>query len=139
MSNVLLNVLVVQALPEVMHFLPFNFCQPIKGHGDRPNSYRVSKAESSSSRKTVLLQGQLGKADPGSVGAGSSTGVPFTHQPYQPHTSKTLHQFTWMELPAFSDSSMLLYADDLLLYHAIQDTHDFSRLQQDFTPLDQGK
>ena len=31
-----------------------------------------------------------------------------------------------------SGSSMLLYADDLL---AIQDTHDFSRLQQDITSL----
>ena len=34
-----------------------------------------------------------------------------------------------------SDSSMLLYADDLLLYRAIRDTHDFSRLQQDINCL----
>ena len=34
-----------------------------------------------------------------------------------------------------SDSSMLLYADDLLLYRGIQDTHDFSRLQQDINCL----
>ena len=55
---------VVHVLPEVKHFPSII----VEGLGHRPNSYRVSRTEPATSRKTSVLQKDLGNTYPGSMG-----------------------------------------------------------------------
>ena len=78
--------LLVHVMPKLDCFTPLQYSESSPDRfGDKPNSCRVSKLQSTSNRETSTFYKQLGRDYPGSLGLETVQGYrgPFTQEPYQ--------------------------------------------------------